>query len=358
MFLALILVSSRLFAVPVEDIYGAKVAVADQSEAERQRGIKRALAEVMIKLAGKRSILGDPGLVDVLSRANEYVAGYGYEMSSPDLGMEDPDPRSEDQISEVTLTLQVNFEGNALQTVLRDLLLPIWPVDRPPVVVWLLQQDARGARFYDPPEQDVVIAEVEKVLRRRGVPFKLPLYDLQDQMSLNAEQAFAGSVAELTRAGQRYGARHWLVLEVPTGTDNRDLIWGVGGEKQHASGRHGVRAGESAVTGAVDAAIDRFSESFAFQSRQQRKQLAILVGEISSYADFKGLIVALNQLEVITGVRVTRIEGKLVTLELDAGGDPEVVPNSLDSHPNFARIADVGDTGAGAYRYQWRADQP
>lgn len=354
--LALAFGSAPLVAAPVEDIYNASVAVADQGEVERQRGIKRALAEVMVKLVGKRSILGDEGLVDVLSRANDYVVGYGYAMSSPDLGWEEPEPGSEEGTPAGKLTLQVNFEGNMLQRVLRDLLLPIWPVDRPPVVVWLVQRGASGARFYEPPELDNVIAEVEEALRRRGVPFKLPLYDLQDQMSLNAEQALAGSVAELTKAGLRYGTRHWLVLEVPTAAESRGLIWRVGGDQEHANGKHDAATGESSVTGALDAAIDHFSTAFAFQARQQQKQLAIVVGEVSSYTDFKGLMAALNQLEVVASLRVKQIEGKFVTLELQAGGDAEVVIGTLDTHRNFARIADVSDAGAGVFRYQWRAD--
>ncbi|HAD08257.1 MAG TPA: hypothetical protein DCF62_02140 [Porticoccaceae bacterium] len=356
----LLLGSAPLLAVQVADMYSASVPVADQSVAERQRATRQALAEVMVRLVGNRAILGDDRLVDTLKRADDYVLGYAY--SDPGLppgldtptGSEASDAGSE--VPEHSLALRVSFEGNILQSVLRDLLLPVWPVDRPVLVVWLVQQGASGVQYYEATEQDGVVSVVEAALKRRGVPFKMPLYDLQDQMSLSADQALVGSVRELLVAGQRYGARHWLVLEVPTSsTQNRALTWQVGGEHENAAGKHSARLGISPVAGAVDAAIDRFSKAFVFQARHGERELDLVVGKVNSYGDFKALMDALDQLEVVTGVQVTQVEEGVLYLELRAAGDADVLLNTLDGHRNFERVMDIGAVGS-SYRYQWRAD--
>lgn len=287
------------------------------------------------------------------------MLGYAYTDAgvNPDLdsttGIEVSDAGS--KAPEHSLALRVSFEGNILQSVLRDLLLPVWPVDRPVLVVWLVQQGASGVQYYEAAEQDGVVPVVEAALKRRGVPFKMPLYDLQDQMSLSADQALVGSVKELLVAGQRYGARHWLVLEVPTSTQNRALTWQVGGEHENAAGKHSARLGISPVAGAVDAAIDRFSKAFVFQARHGERELDLVVGEVNSYGDFKALMDALDQLEVVTDVQVTQVEEGVLYLELRAAGDADVLLNTLDSHRNFERVMDIGAVGS-SYRYQWRAD--
>lgn len=361
--LMLLLGSAPLLAVQVADMYSATVPVAGQSEAERQRATRRALGEVMVKLVGSRAILGDEGLVDILARADDYVVGYAYSDAGPstdaDTATGSQDPDSGAGASGSSQMLRVSFEGNTLQAVLRDLLLPVWPVDRPVLVVWLVQQSASGAQFYEPDGQDTVISELEQALKRRGIAFKMPLYDLQDQMNLTAEQALVGRSNELLKAGRRYGAKHWLVLEVPVSTQTRSLTWQVGGEDENAGGKYSARAGVSPVTGAVDAAIDRFSRAFVFQARRQQRELTIVVDEVDSNDDFKALMGVLNQLEVVTGVQVRQVENAVVQLELQAGGDTGVVLDTLDGHRNFDRIMDLGAAGAGAsHRYRWRTDHP
>ena len=79
-----------LFALPVlaqrvegdrasaEGLYAAEVPVSSQSEAQRNSGIARALAQVLGKISGDEGAARRPGVGKELRRANEFVEGYDY----------------------------------------------------------------------------------------------------------------------------------------------------------------------------------------------------------------------------------------------------------------------------------------
>src|SRR5690606_22939725 len=66
-------------AVEVPDLYKAETIVTGTGAAERQRGFRETLAEVMVKASGDASLLGSARLESVLDHASDFVASWEQE---------------------------------------------------------------------------------------------------------------------------------------------------------------------------------------------------------------------------------------------------------------------------------------
>lgn len=88
------------------DPYEGRVAVADQSPASRDRGLREALAQVVERVSGPGA---SAGAASVLARAGQLVQRYGFD--SDESG---------------ALQLVASFDRNAVDGQLRGLGLPVW----------------------------------------------------------------------------------------------------------------------------------------------------------------------------------------------------------------------------------------
>ena len=60
------------YAVQVDDLFKAEVEVADQSNSERKRAFREGLAEVLVKVSGRSSVMTEPMVAESLAKAGAY----------------------------------------------------------------------------------------------------------------------------------------------------------------------------------------------------------------------------------------------------------------------------------------------
>jgi hypothetical protein len=351
-------------ALIVEDLYSTTVTVADKSEKLRRQAVEKALSDVLVKLTGSRRVLRDPGVLDILSQAQRYVVEYGYvdQTSSAQSGGLTEQQSPDDVGMTASVKLNVRFEARAVQIVLRDLLLPIWPADRPVVMIWVVTNTSKGKQFIEFADDGNVSADVKAALKRRGIPFKSPLYDLEDRMALTAQQAWQGSDEFLTGASRRYGIDHWLVLAIANNEalqpsqSNAQGRWFLGGRVESSSGSISAQSQSQLVDDAIAEAIDQLSQSFTYQAGQLGEAVHLLITGIHNYQDFSGFTSLLKSFEVVESSQVTRVEKDHLYLDLVTEGDAEVLLKALNGNSQLSRVVDMGDSlDQALYRFQWRA---
>ena len=159
-------------------LYQAEVSVRGQGEGERNAGFSRALAEVMAKLTGDRSVASKPGVAEELRDAERYVDGFDY--------------RQDEGVSAVTgaptygTTLIVRFDQEAVDDFAATLGLPVWPQPRPKPVLWLAIDDGSGARLVGLSKAEAARSVLDRA-EERGYRLGLP-------GGSAAEQAAAGAI--------------------------------------------------------------------------------------------------------------------------------------------------------------------
>ncbi len=66
-------------AAEVGGLYQADVIVTGRGQTEQQRGFRKALAEVVIKLSGDADIVGTDAILTLVDRAGDFVGAFDYE---------------------------------------------------------------------------------------------------------------------------------------------------------------------------------------------------------------------------------------------------------------------------------------
>lgn len=373
-------------AVIVEGLYSATVPALDQSENKRRQAIKQGLGDVLVKLTGSRTVLADPGVQGILHQAQKYLVEYGYVDQPPVSqinrqlgalpGSQDGDHIEEpignpvenltppDEIMAPRINLNVSFEASAIQALLRELFLPIWPADRQVVMVWLVADTPEGYDFVDLADAGELAASLEEALKRRGVPFKSPLYDLQDYMALTPQQAWQGSDEQVQKASRRYGIDHWLVLRVNNTTNQADEAnymarWFLGGSGESSSGSVSEPSISELIDAAIGGAIDQYSLAFTYRAGQLGETTQLLITNIDSYGDFYAVMEMLQSLEVVNSTQVNRIDKDQLYLNLVTEGNIDVLVQALENNKQFSRIVDMSDSvGQSLYRFRWTEGSP
>jgi hypothetical protein len=208
-------------AVEVKDIYKAETIVTGTGVAERLRGFRETLAEVLVKASGDATLLGSASLARVSDNAADYVARYEQEDRMKGIPLHD-----EQGTRDRPYFLRVTFDKIKIDAALHALGVDIWPADRPEVAVWLGIKDAVVSYVLtETSERGYGQREALRLAsRRRGVPIVLPLaadveaaaitYDLiarGDVTQLRAATVGLGAEALLYGTLDYDGEGHWIV---------------------------------------------------------------------------------------------------------------------------------------------------
>lgn len=196
-------------ALQVTGLYSYRIAVANESEPERNRAFNEALVAVITKVTGSSKWLEIPAIEQALRRAQSYVEAVSYAsemLPAPATGV----------TGNVTITtasaieqryVNVTFAQERINELLINANVPIWDSNRPSVLVWMVLQDINGERRLLTAEADPEIVNlITRFAEKRGVPVIFPVLDFEDRRSLPVESLWNLDEAAIVGASVRYGA--------------------------------------------------------------------------------------------------------------------------------------------------------
>lgn len=317
-------------AVPVTDLLAATVPVADQSDTERERGFRAGLSQVVVKLTGQRAVLVDPGVAQLVATAPQLVERYNY-VQTPVSVQAPVSPPSPEVPDAAGLLLHVSYSAPAVDAALRGLRLPLWPAQRPQLLLLASGRDADSA---------ATIEVARRVLAERGVPVVEPLWDLEDRRAIGATDANFDT-ARIEAVAHRYGARHWLELDPVTGTGT-DVIrgrWRLGGAGAPISATPTADSLAHWVEASVGDAVDRLAASLAYLPQSGAASQTLVIEDVHSYDAYRAVLETLKAMEFVRGVEVTAMAAGRLNLELQLDGDPNLLWAALDNDPRFGAMA-------------------
>jgi hypothetical protein len=175
-------------AAPVSDLYQVREAVAGQQPEERTAALSRALDTLVLRLTGSAEALQHPAVAALRKDPQQIVSQFGYEGER----------------------LLVDFDPLSTERSLRQAGLALWGANRPSILLWWFSDASDGSRLIGD-GQDAA-APFNQAAQHRGLPLRLPLADLTEQLLAVPENLTADEPAALREASERYAADALLAV--------------------------------------------------------------------------------------------------------------------------------------------------
>lgn len=182
------LVALPVLAASVSDLYQVREAVSSQQPEERAAALSRALDTLVLRLTGKADAAKSPALAALRNDPQQIVSQFSYE-------------------GEV---LQVDFDPLSTERSLRQAGLALWGANRPSILLWWLSDASDGSRLIGD-GQDAAAPFIQAA-QHRGLPLRLPLADLPEQLLAVPENLTTNEPAALREASERYAADALLAV--------------------------------------------------------------------------------------------------------------------------------------------------
>ncbi|CAI8818361.1 MULTISPECIES: DUF2066 domain-containing protein [unclassified Pseudomonas] len=304
-------------AETVKGLYLVREPVNGQSPEERDQATQRALDTLVLRLTGDPKAAQSPGLAAIRKDPQQIISQYGFEAGPPEV-------------------LKVDFDPGTTEQALRRAGLAMWGGNRPSILGWWLNDSTEGSSLVG--DGQASAAPLRRAAQHRGLPLRLPLADLNEQIVATAPNLEGADPAPLHAASERYNADALLAVHAREEGGQWQAKWQLWlGDKKEAGSVQG--ADQAAVADAVMLAVnERLAPRFVAKPGASSEQLLEVQGmNLERYA-------SLGRLLEPFGGRVRSVDGDRILYRVNGSVD------QLRAQLSLARLqeAPVGQATAPA----------
>ena len=349
-------------ALPVTGLYSHEIAVANQSEDERNRAFREALEAVLVKVTGEQRWLENSALRQALDNAQDYVEAINFRT--------EPRPPPLQQISDSNNAIidasaaasgprqfyTVSFARSLVDRLLANAAIPVWDSNRPSVLVWMaLQSDVGERSLLSVETNSDLIDLISEFAAKRGVPVIFPVLDFEDRRNLSADQIWTLDENAIRTASQRYGADSILSGRLHL-TASGDLVglWQFLFQDQVDIFDGFDTSLQSYVEAPLDRVTSQLARHFAVVVSQDGNQKTrVRVAGVDNLTAYSSLVSYLQSLSMVESVLVSSVQAESLELELTLRGSPQQL-NELISLDRDLLPVNLGlNVGQNLLSYRW-----
>lgn len=338
--LVLYFVPSFVWAIHVSDLDQANWIVADRSPQALNAALPHAMQQVLIKISGDSTIIQVPGLQNELMYAKQYLQSYSY--------------TTQNISGKTRLLLHVKFDGRAVKKLLQHWRQPIWPANRPRVLLWLQAVKNNIASTNYNNNLTIIIKDDARL---RGLPVVLPIMDLQDQELING---FGGpfNLENLQMAAKRYQVSTVLAGRLSmVGVQQYQAQWLLYFNGLIFQWSDSANNYSNLLTQGVDKATDTLAKRLAINmSSQESSKLKLHLSGIHDFITYVMVNHYLKSLPAITDLQLIQMGGTEATWLLQIASKLEVFRAELAENPHFRTVKEenVDDKKVVNLYYTWQ----
>ncbi len=285
------LLSLPALAAQVDDLYQVREAVASQQPEERSAALGRALETLMLRLTGDAKAVQSGSLEGVRKDPQQLVSQYVYEGDS----------------------LVVDFDPLTTENKLRQAGVPIWGANRPLILTWWLNNSEGSSSLIGDGQE--AATPLRQAAQHRGLPLRLPLADLEEQLVATPENLGASQPDALQPASERYAADALLAVNAREQDGQWQADWRLWlGDAREQGSAQG--ADQQALADAVLLAVSqRLAPRFLVKpGAAGAMTLEVQGADLSRYAELERLLDPF-------GARLLRVSGDLLVWQVNASAE-------------------------------------
>ncbi len=353
LFTAALSVCAAITAEPV-DLYEYHSLVETQTRPERNQATADGLAEIIIRASGQARVLNDPGVKKALNNPSRYLLEYRYQSTDKTIQVDNKTVPAYD--------LVLKFSGSSVEKLLREQQLPIWPANRPSVMVWLVVDGGKSKQIISEQYLPEGIEAVEASGAQRGLPVITPQGDLDDQVAISAKKIWQLDERSIRRASERYNPDSILVGRLTKTSQSRwRASWLLINENRSKTFDSTGSGLFDVVGGGIADSADYFFQLYGYEPTGGVLQTFMF--SIDGVLDFGGYVTMMKYLEgisVVRGVDLVAANNENVLLQVST----EVNLNALEQaialddrlEKGYQNTGSLGESGleSNPSSYRWR----
>ena len=330
---AVILLSSSVSALQVEDLYTARVLVTDESSSQLRSGARAGLLQVLVRVSGDSHVERNAAVRVGLRTPDRYYYQYSYGASEHTLQV------GADRVP--ARVLQLEFEPNAIAGLLREAGLPVWGSNRPGVMVWIAVDDGDSREVLLETDTGPTGSSLASHAARRGLPLLYPLGDLSDSDALSVAEVWGSFLDRVETASARYGADSILTGRVLAMGDQYAGRFSYRVDETWRDVEAVTFGTEELVRRVIDQMADEMASMYAIDSGRNSVQLQ--VEAVDSLLDYAELNRYLTGLTPVVDLFVLAVDGEVVRLRLDTEGASASLIELIELDQRLHLLATDGD---------------
>lgn len=200
------LASNPLAAVEVKGLYQASIAINSQNSSDRASALKKALAAVMLKVGGEKSVLDNAVIQKSLNNYGLYLSQYRYQHKTLQV--------ADKQANKKQLFLLASFDEEKINQLFQAANLPLWGSLRPQVLLWLVDEQGLTRSIMSNSSPSTLPSMVNEFSAQRGLPIMMPLMDLTDANQIKLSDVWGRFQQPIKAASKRYLGEAIVVMRL------------------------------------------------------------------------------------------------------------------------------------------------
>ncbi|TPG78654.1 DUF2066 domain-containing protein [Pseudomonas mandelii] len=302
------LVSLASHAETVKNLYQVRQPVSGQTPEVRDQATQQALDTLVLRLTGDPKAAQSPGLAALRKDPQQIISQYGFDAGPPEV-------------------LKVDFDPATTEQALRRAGLSLWGANRPSILGWWLNDSTEGSSLVG--DGQASAAPLRRAAQHRGLPLRLPLADLSEQIVATAPNLEGTDATPLRGASERYNADALLAVHAREEGGQWQAKWHLWlGDNKEAGSVQG--ADQAAVADAVMLAVsERLAPRFVVKPGASGEQLLEVQGmNLEHYA-------TLGRLLEPFGARLQSVDGDRILYRVNGSAE------QLKAQLSLARLQEI-----------------
>lgn len=259
----------------------------------RDAMLTRALDSLIVRLTGKADAPQAPALAELRAGPEKIISQFGFEADGS--------------------ALVVEFDPASSERALRQAGLALWGNNRPLILAWWLEEELGGSTLVG--DGQSTAETLRRAAQHRGLPLRLPLADLNEQLAATSEALSSAEFDGLAEVSERYAADVLLAVVSAEQDGKWQAQWRIRFLDQTAQGKVSAADREQLADAVMLAVLQRLAEHFvAPPGAASDLEVWIEGANLARYADLERLLDAL-------GARLVSVEGDRLVYAVKASPD-------------------------------------
>jgi hypothetical protein len=292
-------------AEQLRGLYQVREAVSGQQAEERAAALQRAFDTLLLRLTGDAQVAKRQEVAALREDPQQLISKYGYEGEH----------------------IVVDFDPGTTERSLRRAGVSLWGSNRPTLLVWWLNERVEGTQLLGDGQDGA--APLRAAAQHRGLPVRLPLADLSEQLLATPDAFGANSRQVLGDASERYDADVLLAVHAREADSAWQGDWKVWLDHEENDGK----AKADSVEGLADEVLLAVSQYLAPRyvvapGAASDITLEIIGADVARFAE-------LDRLLEPFGGSLLRVESDRLVYRVNAS------PEQLRAQLSLARLQEV-----------------